>query len=158
LALGVEPAERNTMRRPPYPPTENIFARGVGRDILVIGLVMGLVSLGVGFWYWRVDNPIWQTMVFTTLTLSEMSYVMAIRSSRESLFSIGLMSNRALLGAVVGTTLLQIAVVYVPFAQGLFNTTALPLMDLLVCIVLSTILFWVVEGMKWYARKRAVAK
>jgi Ca2+-transporting ATPase len=158
LALGVEPAERNTMRRPPYPPTENIFARGVGRDILVIGLVMGLVSLGVGFWYWRVDNPIWQTMVFTTLTLSEMSYVMAIRSSRESLFSIGLMSNRALLGAVVGTTLLQIAVVYVPFAQDLFNTTALPLMDLLVCIVLSTILFWVVEGMKWYARKRVVAK
>ncbi len=155
LALGVEPPERNTMRRPPYPPDENIFARGIGRDILVIGLLMGFVSLGVGFWYWRVDNPIWQTMVFTTLTLSEMSYVMAIRSSRKSLFTIGLFSNRALLGAVALTALLQIAVVYLPFAQNLFNTTALPLKDLAISIVLSTILFWVVEAMKWLARRRA---
>jgi Ca2+-transporting ATPase len=155
LALGVEPAERDTMRRPPYPPNENIFARGVGRDIMIIGLLMGLVSLGVGFWYWRVDNPIWQTMVFTTLTLSEMSYVMAIRSSRDSIFSIGLLSNRALLGAVALTTLLQIAVVYLPFAQNLFNTTALPLTDLLICILFSTVLFWVVEAMKWNARRRS---
>ena len=153
LALGVEPAERNTMRRPPYPPDENIFARGIGRDILVIGLLMGLITLGVGFWYWRVDNPIWQTMVFTTLTLSEMTYVMAIRSSRDSLFTIGLLSNRALLGAVALTTLLQIAVIYLPFAQNLFNTTALPLKDLLISILLSTILFWVVEAMKWFARR-----
>jgi Ca2+-transporting ATPase len=155
LALGVEPAERDTMRRPPYPPDENIFARGVGRDILVIGLLMGLVSLGVGFWYWRVDNPVWQTMVFSTLTLSEMTYVMAIRSSRDSLFTIGLLSNRALLGAVVLTTVLQIAVIYLPFAQDLFNTTPLLLKDLLVSILLSTSLFWVVEAMKWLARRRA---
>ena len=153
LALGVEPAERNTMRRPPYPPDENIFARGIGRDILVIGLLMGLITLGVGFWYWRVDNPIWQTMVFTTLTLSEMTYVMAIRSSRDSLFTIGLLSNRALLGAVALTTMLQFAVIYLPFAQTLFNTTALPLKDLLISILLSTILFWVVEVMKWFARR-----
>jgi Ca2+-transporting ATPase len=49
LALAVEPAERKVMQRPPYPPNENIFGRGMARDILWIGLLMGLVSLGVGF-------------------------------------------------------------------------------------------------------------
>ena len=153
LALGVEKAERDTMHRPPYPPNENIFARGIGRDIIWVGLLMGLISLGVGFWYWRTDNPLWQTMVFTTLTLSEMGYVMAIRSRRDSLLTIGLFSNLPLLGAVLLTTLLQLLVIYLPFAQRLFNTQALPLNELLICLVLSTSLFWAVEIQKWFIRR-----
>jgi len=153
LALGVEKGERNTMRRPPYPPDENVFARGIGRDILIIGLLMGLVSLGVGFFYWKQGREIWQTMVFTTLTLSEMGYVMAIRSSRDSLFTIGLLSNKSLLGAVALTTVLQIAVIYVPFFQTIFETAALPLVDLVISMLLSTLIFWVVELMKWIIRK-----
>lgn len=153
LALGVEKGERNTMRRPPYPPDENVFARGIGRDILIIGLLMGLVSLGVGFFYWKQGREIWQTMVFTTLTLSEMGYVMAIRSNRDSLFTIGLLSNKSLLGAVALTTVLQIAVIYVPFFQTIFETAALPLSDLFISIILSTLIFWVVELIKWIIRK-----
>jgi Ca2+-transporting ATPase len=72
LALTVEPAERGTMRRSPYHPQENIFRRGMGRDILWIGLLMGLVSLGMGYWAWTTGHSTWQTMVFTTLTLSQM--------------------------------------------------------------------------------------
>jgi Ca2+-transporting ATPase len=155
LALGVEKAERNTMRRPPYPPNENIFARGIGRDILFIGFLMGVLSLGIGYWYWRMDQPIWQTMVFTTLTLSEMGYVLAIRSNRDSLFRIGVFSNRALIGAVILTTLLQVAVVYVPFLQNIFETMSLPLRDLGIAALLSTSLFFVVELQKWIIRRNA---
>lgn len=155
LALGVEKAESNTMRRPPYPPNENVFARGLAKNIIWIGLLMGLISLGVGLWYWFMDNPAWQTMVFTTLTLSEMGYVMAIRSNRDSIFKIGWLSNRALVGAVALTTVLQIAVVYVPFLQSLFNTVSLSLVDLTICIVLSTSLFWAVELQKWFIRRRS---
>jgi Ca2+-transporting ATPase len=155
LALGVEKAERNTMRRPPYPPDENIFARGIGRDILIIGLLMGLISLGIGFIYWQQGREIWQTMVFTTLTLSEMGYVMAIRSNRDSLFTIGLITNKSLVGAVALTILLQIAVIYVPFLQGIFETAALPLTDLVISLLLSTSIFWVVELMKWIIRKKS---
>lgn len=153
LALGVEQAERNTMRRPPYPPNENVFARGLAKNILWIGLLMGFISLGVGFWYWYMGNPAWQTMIFTTLTLSEMGYVMAIRSHRDSIFKIGWFSNRALVYAVLLTTVLQIAVVYVPFLQSLFNTMALSLTDLGICILLSTSLFWAVELQKWFLRR-----
>jgi Ca2+-transporting ATPase len=155
LALGVEKGERDTMRRPPYPPNENVFARGLASNILWIGLLMGVVTLGVGFLYWRIDNPLWQTMVFTTMTLSEMSYVMSIRSNKDSLISIGIFSNRALVGAVALTTVLQFAVIYVPFLQGIFKTMALPLFELIICLVASTALFWAVEITKWFKRRNA---
>jgi Ca2+-transporting ATPase len=155
LALGVEQAESNTMRRPPYPPNENVFARGLARNILWIGLLMGLIALGVGFSYWQMENPMWQTMIFTTITLSEMGYVMAIRSNRDSLFSVGPFSNRALVGAVALTTILQLMVIYIPFLQGVFGTMALPMRELLICFGLSTSLFVAVEIQKWFSRRRS---
>lgn len=153
LALGVEPAERGTMRRPPYHPNENIFGRGMSRHIILFGLLMGLVSLGMGYWYWSTGNPDWQTMVFTTLTLSQMGHALAIRSGRDSLFSIGLLSNSFLLGAVLLTLVLQLAVVYVPFLQDVFSTVALPPADLAVALALSTVVFWGVELEKWLQRR-----
>ena len=154
LALGVEEGERHTMKRPPYPPNENIFARGLAKTILWVGLLMGVISLGVGFWYWRMGSPLWRTMIFTTITLSEMGYVMAIRSERDSLFKIGVFSNLSLIGAVVLTTALQILIIYIPLFQKWFHTQALPLPDLLLCFALSTIIFIAVELQKWIARMR----
>ncbi|MFN2244189.1 MAG: cation-translocating P-type ATPase, partial [Anaerolineae bacterium] len=152
LALGVEPPERDTMRRPPHHPQENIFGRGLGRHVLWIGLLMGLVSLGMGYWTWRTGWDNWQTMIFTTLTLSQMGHALAVRS-RESLFKVGLLSNPALLGAVLLTFVLQMAVVYVPFLQNLFKTDALTLGELLLSLVLSTVVFWGVELEKWLMRR-----
>ena len=154
LALTQEPAERDTMRRPPHHPQENIFAGGMLRHILWVGLLMGLVSLGVGWWAWSADKSYWQTMVFTTLTLSQMGHALAIRSGRDSLFKIGLFSNKALLGAVLLTFVLQLAVVYVPLLQGLFKTVALPPGDLLISLLLSTVVFWGVELEKWFLRRQ----
>ena len=116
---------------------------------------MGLLSVGVGYWYWYRDLPTWQTMIFTTLTFSEMGYVMAIRSNRESLFSIGVFSNKALVGAVGLTFVLQLAVVYIPFLQNLFNTKTLSIQDLMICFGISILLFSAVELLKWFIRLRS---
>jgi len=151
LALSMEPAERNTMRRPPHPPTEGIFSRGLIRQIILGGLLMGVVSLGVGYWYWRTNQANWQTMVFTILTLAQMGNVLAIRSERDSLFRLGLLSNKPLLGAVTLTVMLQLAIVYVPFLQGIFKTQALSLLDLAVCLALSSVVFWAAELRKRYS-------
>ncbi len=152
LALGVEPPERDTMRRPPQHPQENIFGRGLGRHVAWVGLLMGLVSLGTGYWAWRIGWDNWQTMLFTTLTLSQMGHALAVRS-RDSLFQVGLLSNKALLGAVLLTFGLQIAVVYLRPLQGLFKTDALSLGELLLSLVLSTVVFWGVELEKWVMRR-----
>jgi len=153
LALGVEAPEPDTMRRPPYRPNENIFGRGLGRHVIWVGLLMAAISLGSGYWYWRAGDPNWQTFLFTTLTLSQMAHVMAIRSERQSLFQLGLLSNKPLLGAVLMTVALQIALVYVPFLQAFFKTTPLPLPDLAVTIALSAIIFAAVEIEKWIIRR-----
>ncbi len=154
LALAVEPAERRTMRRPPYPRSENIFGRGLGIYVLWVGLVMGLVSLAMGYWAWATGQPNWQTMVFTTLTLSQMGNVLALRSDRESLFTVGLLSNKPLLGAVLLTFGLQMAVVYVPFLQEVFETSALSASNLAISLIVSTIPFFAVELQKLLARRR----
>ena len=154
LALGVEAPEADTMHRPPRPPRESIFARGMGFHVIWVGLLMGLVSLAIGLGYWRVHDLKWQTVLFTTLTLSQMAHVMAIRSERQSLFRIGVWSNRPLLGAVTLTVLLQLALIYVPFLQHVFKTVALPAADLALSLAASTLIFWAVELEKWFLRRR----
>ena len=94
-------------------------------------------------------------MIFTTLTLSQIGHALAVRS-RESLFKVGLFSNKALLGAVLLTLVLQIAVIYVPFLQKLFKTAALSAGELLLSLVLSTVVFWGVELEKWLMRRGEV--
>ena len=154
LALSAESAERGIMRRPPHPPGENVFARGLGRHVVWVGALMALVSLATGLWYSRVAPEIWQTMVFTTLTLSQLSHVMAIRSGDESLFRVGPLSNKPLLGAVALTFVLQLLAIYAPLFQGFLETEALPVADLAIAVALSTIIFWAVEVEKWFARRR----
>lgn len=157
LALTVEPGEKDVMKRPPYNPQARIFNASMVRDMGFIGLLMGLVSLGVGWWYYTWGGSrgqeIWQTMVFTTLTLSQMGNALAIRSSKESLFSLGLRSNLFLVGAVLLTFLLQLAVIYVPPLQSIFNVVALTPGELLVALALSTVVFWGVEGKKVLIRR-----
>ncbi len=154
LALGLEPAERNVMRRPPYAPAESIFSRGVGRDIIWIGLLMGVTSLGLGYWYWQAGNPAWQTITFTTLTLSQLALALAVRSEQDSLFQVGLFSNKAMLGAVGLTFGLQMAVIYAPWLQDVFKTAPLSAQELAVSLLCSTVIFWSVELQKWVRRSR----
>jgi Ca2+-transporting ATPase len=151
----MEPAERNTMQRPPHPPNEHIFARGLGRHILCVGLLMGVVVLGVGYGYWSAGRAQWQTMVFLTITFAQMAHVLAIRSERDSLFHIGLWSNKPLLGAVALTFGLQLALVYVPFLQRFFSTMELSAADLAIGLAASSVIFWAVELEKWILRRRA---
>lgn len=146
LALAVEEGERGIMKRSPFHPKESIFSRGLGKQILWIGFLMGLVSLGIGYVYWLQDpeGP-WQTMVFTTLTLAQMGNALATRSNIDSVFKIGFFSNRLMLLAVSITFLLQMALIYVPFLQDFFSTEALPVSDLLIALATSLIVFVAVE-------------
>ena len=153
LALASEPAEKSIMKRPPRPPQENIFSHGMWQHILLFGLLMAGVTLSIQAWAIHTGSAHWQTMVFTVLTLSQMGQALAIRSERESLFTIGLLSNRPLLGAVILTFALQMAVVYVPWLNPIFKTAPLPVMDLVVCLAAASIVFVAVEAHKWFIRR-----
>ncbi|MEM8612304.1 MAG: cation-translocating P-type ATPase [Cyanobacteria bacterium P01_H01_bin.105] len=152
LALSFEPAEHRVMKRPPYRPNESIFSRGMGTDILWIGMLLGLVLIGVAHSYWSSGSQAWRTMVFTTLAFSRIALSEAVRSSSESLFKIGLLSNIKLLGAVLLTFCLQLVVVYVPACQVFFSTVALSGQEVAIAVLLGTISFWAVEFKKMLSR------
>jgi Ca2+-transporting ATPase len=155
LALAVEPEERGIMQRPPRPPQQSIFAEGMWQHILWVGLLMAGVSLFAQGWAYFTGSGHWQSMVFTVLTLSQMGHVLAIRSNRDSLFRQGLLSNLPLLGAVILTFGLQMAVLYVPALQPIFKTEALSQDELIFCLALSSVVFLAVEIEKWFRRRRA---
>ncbi|MEX1171969.1 MAG: cation transporting ATPase C-terminal domain-containing protein, partial [Chloroflexota bacterium] len=153
LALGVEPAERDTMRRPPRPPGESIFARGLWQHAIWVGLWMAAVALVVQAVALDRDWP-WQTMVFTTLAILQLGHALAIRSERDSLFRQGLRSNIPLTIAVALTLMVQLALVYVPVLQPIFATEALTAEQLAIVLAASTLGFVAVEMEKWFGRRR----
>ena len=156
LALSVEPAERNTMTRPPIPPTESILGRGLLSQVIWGGLVLGLAPLAMGYYYHAAGDPGWQTMVFTTLTLSQLALVLSIRSERDSFFSIGPFTNVPLLFVVLLTFLLQMMVTYTPFWQDLLKTRALTGQELLVSLAVAFLPFVIDETRKVVIRRSRV--
>lgn len=153
LALASEKPELDIMHRPPRNPRENIFAGGMAWHILWVGLLMAIVTLGMQWWAISHSDSHWQTMAFTVLCFSQLGHVMAIRSDRRSLFSIGLFSNKPMLLALAITFSLQLLVIYLPFMNTIFKTHPLTLTELGITLVTSSIVFWAVEAEKILKRK-----
>jgi Ca2+-transporting ATPase len=153
LALAVEPEERSVMLRPPRPPRESLFARGVGPHMIWVGILIAGLSIFSQAYIFRTGNGHWQTMVFTVLTLSQMTHVMAVRSETEPLWRIGLGSNLPLLGAVSLTFVLQMAAVYLPLFQRIFRTAPLSAGELAFALGLCMLVYLAVEVEKWMARR-----
>ena len=158
LGLGVEPAERNTMRRSPRDPRAGIFSDGLGAHVLWVGALIGAVALLAGWLSFDRANPddkMWQTMMFTTLAFLQIGQALASRSSRESFFTLGLGTNVTLLGLAAGVLALQLVVLYAPPLERFFGIVPLSNTQLLTAAGLGTIAFLAIEVEKWVLRRRA---
>jgi Ca2+-transporting ATPase len=153
LALSTEPAEQGIMQRPPRPLQESIFAHGMWQHMVWVGLLIGALSLGGQAWAYHGGSDNWQTLVFTVLTFSQLVHALVIRSSRESLFTQGILTNPALLITVLLTIVLQLMVIYVPGLNIVFHTTPLTPTELLVCFSLPLLVMVAVESEKWLVRR-----
>ncbi|MEM8531623.1 MAG: cation-translocating P-type ATPase [Chloroflexota bacterium] len=157
LGMGVEPAERNVMRRAPHSPQDGIFSGGVGLQVAWTGMLIGAIALGVGFWYYTAGLPQWQTMMFTTLAFLQIFQALATRSNTESLFTIGVFSNRPMVGIVALVTILQLATLYTPLSIFL-GVQALSLGEVLICVGLGSVLLVAIELEKAIIRWRAMER
>jgi Ca2+-transporting ATPase len=156
LMLVKEPAERDIMQRPPRAPQESVFAHGMWQHIVWVGVLMGGVALLTQAWAMHDGSAHWQSMVFTVLTLSQLGQILAVRSEHESVFRIGLLSNRYLAVTVALTFLLQMATLYVPALNAVFKTQPLSAGELGLCLALSTVVFFGVEFEKWLRRSGTI--
>jgi Ca2+-transporting ATPase len=114
---------------------------------------MAFVTLSIQAWAIHAGDMHWQTMVFTVLTLAQLGHVFAIRSDYEFIYRKGIFSNVPLLMSVVFTFLLQMCLIYIPLANKIFKTQPLSFRELLICVVVSAIVFHAVEFEKWIKRK-----
>jgi len=156
LALTTEPAEADVMSRAPCPPKENIFSHGMWQHILWVGLFIGGISIATMAWAISRDVAYWQTMVFTVLTVSQLFHSLAVRSESTSLLRIGLFSNLPMLGAFMLTLVLQLVVIYTPALNVIFHTQPLPMVELGVCLLLSSLILIAVEIEKWLMRRGVI--
>ncbi len=145
LGMGVEGPERDTMKRAPYSPQEHVFSRGGLWQVSWVGGLIGILALGLGAFYFFSGRPEWQTMLFTFLAFAQVFQALASRSSRDSLFKLGLFSNPLLAALALLVMGLQLAVLYIPFVSGFFNVLPLSIQDLLVAVGLGGIVFIAME-------------
>lgn len=152
ISLSFEKAEKDIMNRPPRPSQENIFSNGRGMHMIWVGMLMAGIALSLQGWAIR-NGLHWQTIVFNVMCLCQMGHVLAIRSDNQSLFSIGLFSNKPLILSVSAAFLLQFIITYVPFFHPIFKTKSLSLREFLLVGAASSLVFIAVELEKIIRRK-----
>ena len=151
LALGVDPPDDRLMEQPPRPLGEGVLTARMWRGIFITGATMAVgtllildASLPDGWIDGSGHLSHAQTMAFTTLVLFQMFNVFNARSDERSALH-GLFANGWLWIAVAGSIGLQACVVYLPFLQAAFGTTALGAVDWLLCTAVASSVLWVRE-------------
>ncbi|WP_052465225.1 calcium-transporting P-type ATPase, PMR1-type [Thermotoga profunda] len=136
LALGVEPAEPDIMRRPPRDPKEGIMSKDVLTSIFIGGILLSILTLFVYGWALMEHDQIelLRTMVFFTLCTGQLMHAFNSKSLRFSLFKVGIKNNPKLIMANLASFGLLLAVIYVPGLQNVFGTTNLTGKQLIVSI------------------------
>jgi P-type Ca2+ transporter type 2C len=132
VALGSEPADPDTMQRPPRPPAESVLGAGLWQRIVRVGVVIAGVTLGVALWGHATGRP-WQSMAFFALGATQLAVAAGSRVRP------GTLANPSLLAAIAAALGLQFAGLYLPFLNHLLKTRPLGLTDLLIVCALSTL-------------------
>jgi P-type Ca2+ transporter type 2C len=115
--------------------------------------MIGALALSIGSWYFFSDQPQWQTMIFTSLAFMQVFQAFASRSSKDSLFKMGLLSNPLLAGMALLVVVLQLMVLYIPTLANFFNVLPLSGYDLMTAASMGLVVFIVMELEKWFKRK-----
>ena len=164
LALGMEKAEGNLMKRKPRSSKEGVFSGGAGIDMILQGLFMGFIviaSFFIGQYIQIGHMGIFEsidgmTMAFLTANFVELFHAVCMRSQRGSIFTMKTF-NWWLFGAFVLTTILTICVIYIPFLTKLFELSTISIFEFAVAFGLAFLVVPVLEIIKFIQRKTAKA-
>ena len=157
LGLGLEPAEADTMNRPPRDPAGSLFGRGGARHIIWVGLLIMGLSMAVGYAYYSPHDRTWQTMIFTTVAFTQIGNAIGLRAIRKPGVA-AWSSNPAMVVVVLSAVTLQAAAVYSPFLNRFFHVKPLAPADLGLCVILGLVVFVVVALEKRLSRAKSTTR
>jgi Ca2+-transporting ATPase len=142
LALGAEPPEPGIMGRPPRSPSERLFSGQVVRRFLFLGSIQSFAavsmffyrihSAGIPYSAFTADNPIYRealTMTQAAIVVGQFFNGFAVRTDEESVFKVGLLTNKALVLAECFGLVIMAAISYLPPLQAVFHTAPLTAAD-----------------------------
>jgi len=141
IALGLEPPEKDIMMRPPRGAGHNIFSDGLLSLIVLRGILLSVSTLAVyaSILYFTRDITLARTGAFVTLVLTQLTHVFECKSEHKTLFEVPLFNNIFLVLAVLCSLTMILSVVYLPFLQPVFKTTALSLNEWLLVFGFSAL-------------------
>ena len=160
LALGMEKAEPDVMRRRPRDAKAGIIAGGMGFDIAYQGFFVTLLIMISYFIGHFIETGVWEitnsadgtTMAFLTMSMAEIFHSFNMRSQRGSIFTLGT-HNKTLIFAAVGSLIATTLVCEVPFLANAFDFTAVDFNEYLIAIALGACIIPLVELVKLIQRK-----
>ena len=171
IALGVDPGDKDVMKKKPRDPKESFFAKGAGFRSILGGTLIGVLTLAAfyfglseyGYSLGSKDIPehvltYARTMSFVVLATSQLFYSLTMRNSIKSIFQVGLFSNKYLVGAIVVGVILQLGVISVPFLASAFNVQMLSGRDWGLVIIFALVPLLVNELVKLFARVKEMNK
>lgn len=159
VALGADPFEPNAMQRKPRDKKEPIY-KHLNHFIIWYPIIMIIVTLALFYFTYKTSNNILkaQTITFLTIAMFEMYQAFASRSTKFSSFRVGIFKNKWLVGAVITSLLVAIAVIYIPTLQTLFKTFPITAVEFLIVTALSSLGFIYLELYKnWKTGKIAIS-
>ena len=148
IAIGLEPPEKDIMQRPPVDSRKGIFADGLWNKIIVEGIMLGMLTLiafSIGNKYYGLD--VGRTMAFVSLGVLELVHSFNIKSE-ESIFKIGIMENKYLIGSFVLGTVVQTIVVIIPALAEIFKLVPLNQTQWIITIIISLLPIPIMELQK----------
>jgi Ca2+-transporting ATPase len=156
LALGVDPVNPDVMRRPPRSPDEKVVTRKRAVLMLVQGVFIAACSLLAFCFVLFVEKEGLgraRTAAFVVLSCTQLFHAFNCRSMSESIFKLGIFTNKKLVAAALISFFLQMVVVYIPFLQVIFKTQALGVFDWLLVVMISSLPLWAMEIAKLINKK-----
>ncbi|KAL4927402.1 Ca(2+)/Mn(2+)-transporting P-type ATPase PMR1 [Aspergillus undulatus] len=172
-SLGVEPVDPSIMGRPPRPKSARVLTKPLIQRVLTSAVMIMLGTLAIYIYEMGDDDDVQTgkrsrivtahdtTMTFTCFVLFDMFNALTCRSESKSVLrgEIKIFGNKMFSYAVLGSLAGQACVIYLPFLQRVFQTEPLNLAHLFKLVCISSTVFWVDEGRKYYQslqRRRAV--
>jgi len=177
LALGTEKPEPGVMNLPPRPRSERLLSPATLRRVAFIGAIQSVFAM-TGFLFvllshgWSWGDASWMspasphyavyrealTMTQAAIVFGQVANGLGCRTERESLFKVGLLTNRfLLLGEAIGIGII-LAISYVPFIADIFKTGPLTLVDWVFLVISAVVLFFAEEARKWSLRRKDAKK
>jgi Ca2+-transporting ATPase len=151
VPLGVEPRHSDVLKHPPRPPGAFIVDGRVALRMALLMPIMAAGTLGLFWFAGRRNEPAYaRTVAFTAMAAFQWFQAFNARSNYQSLFSIGVFSNRSLLAGVGAAILLQLGAVHTVIGHRLLGTTGLSWTDWLMIVLVSSSIWVADEILKWF--------